>query len=149
MQSKKVSIGVAALLALTTAAACSSSKSKSGNGGGNTAGASSSGGAAPSGVPDPGKQPKTKIKAATMSGDCAAFGKYGKYSGKTVTIYTSITQPEIGYHINSMKQFEKCTGINVQYSPSKEFEAALKTKVDGGNAPDIAFFPQPGLLGTF
>jgi alpha-glucoside transport system substrate-binding protein len=25
----------------------------------------------------------------------------------------------------------------------------LKTKVDGGNAPDIALFPQPGLLATF
>jgi len=150
MQSKKVSIGVAALLALTTAAACSSSKSKGGGGSAsNGAGNGSSGAAAPSGVPDPGQQPKSKIKAASMSGDCAAFGKYGKYSGKTVTIYTSITEPEISYHINSMKPFEKCTGIKVQYSPSKEFEAALKTKVDGGNAPDIALFPQPGLLQTF
>jgi alpha-glucoside transport system substrate-binding protein len=148
MQLKKVSISVAALLALSTAAACSSSKSdKGGNSPGNNGG--SSGAAAPSGVPDPGKQPKSKIKAATMSGDCADFGKYGKYSGKKVTIYTSITEPEISYHINAMKQFEKCTGVDVQYAPSKEFEAALKTKVDGGNAPDIALFPQPGLLGTF
>jgi alpha-glucoside transport system substrate-binding protein len=151
MQLKKVSIGIAALLTLSTAAACSSSKSKSsGNGGtANNGGGNSSGAAAPSGVPDPGKQPKSKIKAVSMSGDCAAFGKYGKYSGKTVTIYTSITEPEISYHINAIKPFEKCTGIKVQYQPSKEFEAALKTKVDGGNAPDIALFPQPGLLQTF
>ncbi len=146
MQYKKVSVSVAALLALTTAAACSSSKSgSSGNNGGSTG----SSGAAASGVPDPGKQPKSKITPATMTGDCAAFGKYGKYSGKTVTIYTSITEPEISYHINAIKPFEKCTGIKVQYQPSKEFEAALKTKVDGGNAPDIALFPQPGLLQTF
>src|SRR4051794_20961492 len=150
MHMKRTSAAVAAVLALATAAACSSSKSKD-KGNGNTAGngASSGNSAAPSGVPDPGKQPKSKIQAATMTGECAAYGKYGKYSGKTVTIYTSITQPEIGYHINSVKEFEKCTGIKVQYNPSKEFEAALKTKVDGGNAPDLAIFPQPGLLSTF
>jgi alpha-glucoside transport system substrate-binding protein len=149
MHLKKVSASVAALLAVATAAACGSSKSGSNASNNPGNGNSSSGGAAPSGVPDPSKQTKSKVKAVTMSGDCAAYGKYGKYSGKTVTIYTSITQPEIGYHISSVKQFEKCTGIKIQYSPSKEFEAALKTKVDGGNAPDIAFFPQPGLLQTF
>jgi alpha-glucoside transport system substrate-binding protein len=146
MHLRKISAAVAATLALGAAAACSSSKSSTGsnpsNGGGSSSGAAN-------GLPDPGSQPKSKLTAATMSGDCAAFGKYGKYTGKKVTIYTSITQPEIGYHINSVKQFEKCTGITVQYSPSKEFEAALKTKVDGGNAPDIAIFPQPGLLQTF
>lgn len=154
MQLKKISISVAALLALTTAAACSSSKSND-KGGSNTPGnggsakGSSSGGAAPSGVPDPGQQPKSKVTAATMSGDCADYGKYGKYSGKTVTVYTSITEPEISYHINSVKDFERCTGITIKYQPSKEFEAALKTKVDGGNAPDLAIFPQPGLLQQF
>jgi alpha-glucoside transport system substrate-binding protein len=149
MQMKRTSAAVAAVLALTTAAACSSSK-KGGTGSKAPGNGGSSGNAAPaSGVPDASKQPKSKIKAATMSGDCAAFGKYGKYSGKTVTIYTSITQPEIGYHISAIKQFETCTGIKVQYNPSKEFEAALKTKVDGGNAPDLALFPQPGLLSTF
>ena len=35
------------------------------------------------------------------------------------------------------------------YTGDKEFETALKTKVQGGNAPDIAIFPQPGLLQTF
>ncbi len=139
-----IAVGVAA----TTIAACSSSKSNTSAGGAS----SSAGGASsspPSGVPDPAKQPKSKIQAVTMSGDCAPYGKYGKYSGKTVTVYTSITEPEISYHINAVKTFERCTGITVQYQPSKEFEAALKTKVDGGNAPDIALFPQPGLLATF
>jgi alpha-glucoside transport system substrate-binding protein len=94
-------------------------------------------------------QPASKITPATMTGDCEPYGKYGQYTGKTVTIYTSITAPEIDYHIQAIKEFEKCTGIKVTYQPSKEFEAALKTKVDGGNAPDIAIFPQPGLLAEF
>lgn len=151
MEWKRISAVVAAAtLALTGGVACSSSKSgnanqTTGGGGGNTSAASP----APSGVPDPAGQPKTKVQAATMSGDCADYGQYGKYSGATVTVYTSITEPEISYHINSVKQFEKCTGISIKYQPSKEFEAALKTKVDGGNAPDLAIFPQPGLLQQF
>jgi alpha-glucoside transport system substrate-binding protein len=133
----------AGTLALT---ACSSSGNGSGgNTGGNTGGNSP----VPTGVPDPGQQPKTQVKATTMTGDCAQFGKYGSHPGTTVTIYTSITSPEIDYHINSVKPFEKCTGITIKYQPSKEFEAALKTKVQGGNAPDLAIFPQPGLLQTF
>ena len=49
----------------------------------------------------------------------------------------------------SWKQFEDCTGIEIDYEGSGEFEAQLQVRVDGGNAPDIAFIPQPGLLGPF
>ena len=142
MHGKKLTAAVAAGVLLLSA--CSSSKSKSGGGGGG-----SSGGSAPSGVPDPGSQPKSKIKATTMSGACAPYGIYGSYPGKTVTMYASITDPEGGYLQQSWKQFEKCTGITIKYVADKEFESALKTKVQGGNAPDIAIFPQPGLLQTF
>ena len=49
---------------------------------------------------------QSKIKAVTMTGDCAPYGQYGKYSGAKVTIYTSITNPELQYHIDAIKQFE-------------------------------------------
>src|SRR4051794_27426055 len=100
MHWKKLSAGVAAAtLALTTATACSSSK----NGGtsdktdnpGKPAGSSSTNAAA--GLPDPAQQPKSKVKAATLSGDCAAFSPYGSYQGKSVTMYASITDPEASY----------------------------------------------------
>jgi alpha-glucoside transport system substrate-binding protein len=41
------------------------------------------------------------------------------------------------------------TGITIQYEGSKEFEASIAIRVDGGNPPDIADFPQPGLLENF
>jgi len=41
---------------------------------------------------------------------------------------------------------KKKTGIDIQYTGSKEFEASITITVEGGNAPDIADFPQPGLL---
>ena len=32
------------------------------------------------------------------------------------------------------------------YEGTDQFEAQLPTRIAGGNAPDIAFIPQPGLL---
>ncbi|GAB2474107.1 ABC transporter substrate-binding protein [Jatrophihabitans fulvus] len=144
---RPVTAFVAAVLAAGALAACGSDSG--GDGGGGSKAPSDGGTGSSSGGINLADQPKSTIKAVTMSGDCADYGQYGKYSGKKVTIYTSITAPEIDYHIDAIKQFEKCTGIDVQYQPSKEFEAALTTKVNGGNAPDIALFPQPGLLQSF
>ncbi len=137
---KLTAVTAAGLLLATTVAACSTSK-KSGGGSGSTQSTSSG--------PDLSGQPKSKITATTMTGDCAPFGAYGSHPGTTVTMYASITDPEGGYLEQSWKQFEKCTGVTIKYTGDKEFETALKTKVEGGNAPDIAIIPQPGLLQTF
>jgi alpha-glucoside transport system substrate-binding protein len=155
MEWKRISaVLAAATLALTGAAACSSSGNNGGGspnstGGGGGGPAQSTGSSAPAGVPDPSGQPPSKVQAATMTGDCAPFSQYGHYNGATVTMYTSITDPE-GHSLEvSWKDFERCTGIKIAYTADKEFETAVKTKVDGGNAPDIAVFPQPGLLQNF
>jgi alpha-glucoside transport system substrate-binding protein len=80
--------------------------------------------------------------------DCAAYEQYGDLSGTTVHVYTSIVAPEDTAHIESYKPFEECTGATIDYEGSGEFEAQLIVRVRGGNAPDIAYFPQPGLLET-
>ncbi len=80
--------------------------------------------------------------------DCAAYSSYGDLKGKTVTIYTSIVAPEDQPQIDSYKPFEQCTGATIKYEGSKEFEAQLPVRVKGGNAPDLAIVPQPGLLAT-
>jgi alpha-glucoside transport system substrate-binding protein len=80
--------------------------------------------------------------------DCSAFDEYGDLSGKTVSVYTSIVAPEDQPHIDSYKPFEECTGATVTYEGSKEFEAQLVVKIQSGNAPDVAYIPQPGLLQT-
>jgi alpha-glucoside transport system substrate-binding protein len=77
---------------------------------------------------------------------CAAFSSYGTFPGKSVSVFTSILAPEDAQHKQSYQQFEKCTGVTVKYEGSNTFEAALKVRVQGGNAPDLAYIPQPGLL---
>ena len=86
--------------------------------------------------------------AAGGGADCAAYKAYGDLKGKTVTVYTSIVAPEDASHKESYKPFEQCTGATIKYEGSKEFEAQLPVRVKRGNAPDIAYIPQPGLLNT-
>ena len=40
----------------------------------------------------------------------------------------------------------KRQGIDIVYEGSDQFEAQLPTRIAGGNAPDLAWIPQPGLL---
>jgi len=50
---------------------------------------------------------------------------------------------------NSVAAFEEATGIDIQYEGTKEFETTISVRVDAGDPPDIADFPQPGLLKLF
>jgi alpha-glucoside transport system substrate-binding protein len=70
------------------------------------------------------------------------------HSGKTVTMYGSILSPESDSLNTSWAEFSKCTGIKIQYTGSNDFESQLPVKVKGGNAPDLAIIPQPGLIAS-
>jgi len=88
----------------------------------------------------------TGSSTASVDPACADYASYGTHDGTKVTIFTSILPPEQQKYEASWVQFEKCTGIDVVYEASDQFEAQLPTRIAGGNAPDIAFIPQPGLL---
>ena len=70
----------------------------------------------------------------------------GKFSGTVVTMAGPFTDNDAVKFDESIKAFEEATGIDIQYEGSKEFEASITIKVDGGSPPDIVDFPQPGLL---
>ena len=82
----------------------------------------------------------------TLTGDCAQYQAYAGHSGKTVTMFGSILSPESDSLNTSWADFSKCTGIKIQYTGSNTFESDLPVKVNGGNAPNLAIIPQPGLL---
>ena len=88
----------------------------------------------------------TSPSASNTDPACADYASYGSYPGTTVTVFTSILPPEQQKFEESWAQFSKCTGITVKYEGSDQFEAQLPTRIAGGNAPNIAFIPQPGLL---
>ena len=84
--------------------------------------------------------------AASVAAGCEDYAAYGTFDGAQVTVFTSILPPEQQKFETAWAQFEQCTGIDIVYEGSDQFEAQLPTRIAGGNAPDIAFIPQPGLL---
>ncbi|MGO4546854.1 ABC transporter substrate-binding protein [Paenibacillus sp. 2TAB23] len=86
----------------------------------------------------------------TNGGDSAlAQAMNGDFKGKKVTMFGPFTDADEVKFTESIKAFEEKTGIDIAYEGSKEFEATISVRVNGGNAPDIADFPQPGLLKGF
>jgi alpha-glucoside transport system substrate-binding protein len=63
-----------------------------------------------------------------------------------VTIYGTIADTEAQLLQQSWADWEKTNKITIKYESSKEFEAQIGIRAQGGNAPDLAIFPQPGLL---
>lgn len=80
--------------------------------------------------------------------DCGPYEQYGDLTGTSVRVFTSIVFPEDEQHIESYRPFEHCTGAQVIYEGTGEFEAQLQVRIQAGTPPDIAYMPQPGLLRT-
>lgn len=72
------------------------------------------------------------------------------YAGTTVTIFGAYTEPaERDAFIAGFAPFTEATGIQVVYEGSSDFETLITARIEGNNAPDIAGFPQPGLMKRF
>jgi alpha-glucoside transport system substrate-binding protein len=86
---------------------------------------------------------------------CSSGGGGGADSGPgdagdadgVVTVYGTIIDTEEDLLNESWAAWEEENDIDIQYESSKEFEAQISIRAQGGNAPDLAIFPQPGLLG--
>ncbi|MDQ1486047.1 MAG: alpha-glucoside transport system substrate-binding protein [Actinomycetota bacterium] len=122
------------VVALALLAACSSKK------------AATSASSTPAGTSSAGSAPAGSSSGSAVAAGCDAYKDFPKLSGKTVTIFGSILPPESDNLNKSWAEFQTCTGIKVAYEGSNDFEAQLGVRVQGGNAPDIAMIPQPGLL---
>lgn len=68
---------------------------------------------------------------------------------KTVTILGVIVGDQQVKLEEALKPFEEETGIDVIYEGTDSFATLLPVRVESGDAPDIAMFPQPGLMASF
>lgn len=78
-------------------------------------------------------------------GSAGGPGDAGEADG-VVTITGTIQDTEAKLLEQSWADWEKANNIDIQYEGTKEFEAQIGTRAQGGTAPDLAIFPQPGLL---
>lgn len=99
------------------------------------------------GAPDDEGEGRGEVPDAAQ--DCANYEEYGSFDGESVSIFGSILDTEGDEMEEAWSYFEECTGITIEYEGSAEFEADMTVRVDGGTAPDIALFPQPGLMSNF
>jgi alpha-glucoside transport system substrate-binding protein len=87
--------------------------------------------------------------AESTAAGCEAYAAYAGNEGTEVEIYTTIIDPEASLFIESFGEFEECTGIDIVWNGDQAFEEQIAVRVEGGTAPDLAIFPQPGLLKNF
>lgn len=83
--------------------------------------------------------------AGLVLGGCSTAGGGGE-DDNVVTVYGTIADTEAELLEESFQPFEDETGIEVRYEASREFESQIGIRAQGGNPPDVAIFPQPGLL---
>ena len=81
--------------------------------------------------------------------DCSAYEAYGSFPDTSVSFLGTPVDVEAERLQETFTDFAACTGIEVTYTGTQEFEAQMRVLVDGNNAPDLAMFPQPGLFSTF
>lgn len=77
--------------------------------------------------------------------DNGGGGETGEGSN-VVTVYGTIADTEAELLEQSWADWEEENDIDIKYESSKEFEAQIAVRAQGGNAPDLAIFPQPGLM---
>lgn len=80
--------------------------------------------------------------------DCEAYADYGDLTGKTINVYAGFRGTEGDLLDASFDKFRECTGADVVYEGSAEFEAQIQVRAEAGNMPDISFHGQPGMVAT-
>ena len=83
----------------------------------------------------------TGVLAATVASP-AALGQ----DAETLTIMTSQSGKDAEAYEEVLAAFTEKTGIQVNHEGLQEFETTIVARVEGGDPPDLAEFPQSGLM---
>ncbi len=77
-------------------------------------------------------------------------GESMSFDGETVTITgPERDDPSIASINDTLNAWGETVGLVIEYTGDADWEANINTQVEGGNPPDISFFPQPGKLADF
>ncbi len=73
----------------------------------------------------------------------------GNSASKTVSVLGVVVGDQQEKMEQALAPFEEKTGIDVVYEGTDAFATLLPVRVESGDAPDVAMFPQPGLMADF
>jgi alpha-glucoside transport system substrate-binding protein len=73
-----------------------------------------------------------------------------QYKGKEVHIFSptrdTATDHPIADYVGAYQPLVDCTGVKIVWEGTDQFETQINVRLQGGNAPDVIDFPQPGLM---
>lgn len=69
--------------------------------------------------------------------------------GGTVTVLGVWGGSELESFLAMVKPFEDATGVKVEFEGTRDLNAVLTTRIQGGNPPDVAGLPGPGQMAEF
>ena len=81
-------------------------------------------------------------------GTTSAPGTVGgnKNTSKTITIMLGFSGPQLQAFEGAVDPYAKSQGITIKWAPSTDFNNQIILKVKANQVPDIALFPQPGIM---
>jgi alpha-glucoside transport system substrate-binding protein len=75
-----------------------------------------------------------------------------QYEGKTVTIFSPVRNSEndtpVTDLVNAYQPLVDCTGVEIVWEGTDQFETEINVRLEGGNTPDVIDYPQPGLMAS-
>lgn len=89
------------------------------------------------------------IAALLTLSACGGGDGASESAERTVTVLGVIVGEQQEKFEEALQPFEEETGIDVIYEGTDSFATLLPVRVESGDAPDIAMFPQPGLMASF
>ena len=99
---------------------------------------------------DEGGEESTEEEAEAPAEEAPAEEGAADFAGETVTITgPERDDPSIASLNDTLQAFGETVGLNIEYTGDADWEANINTQVEGGNPPNISFFPQPGKLADF
>ena len=81
--------------------------------------------------------------------EAALAAANGQKIGGSVTVLAVWGGSEQDAFMAMIKPFEDATGVKVEYTGTRDLNAVLTTRVQGGNPPDLAALPGPGQMAQY
>jgi alpha-glucoside transport system substrate-binding protein len=84
----------------------------------------------------------------SQGGDSGSGGSGGggDSGSKNIEIMLGFSGEQLAEFKKTVDPYAKSQGITIKWSPTDNFNQLINTRVQGNNTPDIAMFPQPGIL---
>ncbi len=73
-----------------------------------------------------------------------------QYAGKQVKVFSPVRDSEndapIADFVAAYQPLMDCTGVEIVWEGTDQFETEINIRLEGGDAPDVIDYPQPGLM---